>query len=1092
MADNEDDSSSTRTITLTELPGAAVELPVTRCTQPGNSSATASAAEVTQHGKSVSAAVAKQNSQPMESSQTFPVPESSQSSESLPAGSEAQLTDFLQSGPAKQSILVGTEFTGLGPDLVNTTIIYVQPDGTLVEGSGLTAEEQQALLDQLTKQQIVQVSDTEAAQLLQQSQLVKTIPVHNTALDPNQLQQVINQVTKSQQQVQVPQQQVHVQVTQQTPKLIQVPQQGLKQQIQVQQGLKQQKQVQVPQNLKPTTQNNASQQLKSVAQQVAMQTSSSVQKSEPVRIQIQVPPKQEVKPGVAPPQKSIAVSHPQLKLSANGSMSSAQIIHIQPVVGQQGQQFFLQQSPGDPAIQLLLPSPTPVVVPLVHKHPGQASSPGTTSGQGHKPVASPMRVQTPSIVKTTPTTTTKTVSVPLIKTQANGTPSAVGNSPVKPSAVIAKVPVQSTTSAPCSMVTTPPVALPPALKDRDREREEKKKVKRKEKKAVKVQTRSGRVSRPPKYKAKDYKFIKTEDLADSHQSDSDDYSDMSVEDEEGEGGRKDASGISPSLTYSHKSRSHRCQTCDKAYIGPGGLNRHYKLNPTHGDPDPCSGQPSNTPRPLRDTSQSEETTAGGVRQGEEGKEEEEEEEEKKNDEKPAAPAPNKLEGGPAAAVGLRGLYRRGPGRPRGRGRGRGRGRPLSLPPKVTVGLVSRRGRRGRPPKVSVTTVIAEQQMERRQDRLQELVEQCEDEELMDIVLPRLTKVLSLWDLLLAKVERRAPAQTRFPDIYREFESLQAQVRQAAQDYIVSPQGTATPLEVRNIEVARSLGILDEVNKMKVVPGASPSSSQTNKNIRYMENSKMLPPSKRFKMENSVPVQQNGIESKTGGTTLTPYVCSSLKSCSVSVSPLVIPAGSSVLNTTAVSASSPSASAPTNQAPLPDIPMEVTPGEDKVETLPGGQHKVFSTSNIAVKESEKALGLDPTTEFKIPSTDQTPGSTSTPTSSSSSSIPTSASVKAPEYSTVQSVVSSGLQQKGMSQSEYTTDACEAKELQEGQEIYIQTEGLTVQLAEPGSDRIVIVNGPDGTTMHIQTPEGVPLEAVQALLGIESSDGAKVPQ
>ncbi len=33
----------------------------------------------------------------------------------------------------------------------------------------------------------------------------------------------------------------------------------------------------------------------------------------------------------------------------------------------------------------------------------------------------------------------------------------------------------------------------------------------------------------------------------------------------------------------------------------------------------------------------------------------------------------------------------------------------------------------------------------------QLVEQCEDEELMDIVLPRLTKVLSLWELLLAKV-----------------------------------------------------------------------------------------------------------------------------------------------------------------------------------------------------------------------------------------------------------------------------------------------------------------------------------------------------
>lgn len=357
--------------------------------------------------------------------------------------------------------------------------------------------------------------------------------------------------------------------------------------------------------------------------------------TEPVRIQIQVPPKQEVKPGAAPQQKSVAVNHPQVKLSANGSVSSAQIIHIQPVVGQQGQQFFLQQSPGDPPIQLLLQSPTPVVgslLPLVHKLTGQTTSPGAASGPGQKPLACPIRVQTPSTVKTTSasivkTSSSKTVSVPLIKNPANGT--AAGQSLVKPPAVITAVSVQ--TASPAQPAVTTPAAPPPVTPAvKDREREEKKKVKKREKKAVKVQTRSGRVSRPPKYKAKDYKFIKTEDLADSHQSDSDDYSDMSVEEEEGEGGKKDGPvpGASTSLTYSHKSRSHRCQTCDKAYIGPGGLNRHYKLNPSHGDPDPSGDQPGNTPRTLRDVSQSQETT---VR-----------EEEKKKEDKPVPTATSRV------------------------------------------------------------------------------------------------------------------------------------------------------------------------------------------------------------------------------------------------------------------------------------------------------------------------------------------------------------------------------------------------------------------------------------------------------------------
>lgn len=148
---------------------------------------------------------------------------------------EAPLAQLLQG--ASESIVVGADLAGLG----GTTIIYVQPDGSL-EGSGLTPEEQQSLLEQLSKQQLVQVSDVEAAQLLQHSPLVKSLPVHNTTLDPNQLQEVINQVTRSQQ----------VQVVQQVQS----------------RTVKQHKVVQMPQNKAP--------QLKA-AQQVTIQTGSSVQ-----------------------------------------------------------------------------------------------------------------------------------------------------------------------------------------------------------------------------------------------------------------------------------------------------------------------------------------------------------------------------------------------------------------------------------------------------------------------------------------------------------------------------------------------------------------------------------------------------------------------------------------------------------------------------------------------------------------------------------------------------------------------------------------------------------------------------------------------
>lgn len=230
MAASEDDSGSTRTITAAEPPSLA-------------------AASCTQAGENAPEAGTGPKSEPPEASHAVHE-EIIQSVESVPA---AQLADLLQGAQAEQSIVVGSDIASLG----NTTIIYVQPDGSL-EGSGLTPEEQQSLLDQLTKQQIVQVSDVEAAQLLQQSPIVKTIPVHNTTLDPNQLQEVINQVTRSQQ----------VQVLQQIPKQ-QVPSSR--------QVVKQHKMIPIPQqNLRTNTPNKSSSQVKSAAQQVTIQTGSSV------------------------------------------------------------------------------------------------------------------------------------------------------------------------------------------------------------------------------------------------------------------------------------------------------------------------------------------------------------------------------------------------------------------------------------------------------------------------------------------------------------------------------------------------------------------------------------------------------------------------------------------------------------------------------------------------------------------------------------------------------------------------------------------------------------------------------------------------
>lgn len=299
-----------------------------------------------------------------------------------------------------------------------------------------------------------------------------------------------------------------------------------------------------------------------------------------------------------------------MKLSAR---DSAQIIHLQPVVTQQGQQLFLQQSPGDPPIQLLLQSTGPVVgslLPLVQSVSSQATSTNTDSSPGPKPAApqlvqlqksSDVNTTPPSSIKPPPTATTKTVGIPPVKGAANG--AVASKNPLQPPVATTVVTLQSASATTTHIATVGPS---PALKEKEKD----KKVRR-EKKVVKVQTRSGRVSRPPKYKAKDFKFIKMEDLADSHQSDSDDYSDVSEEDESM---RKDtpAPGPGQTHTFSHKFRSHHCQTCDKAYIGPGGLNRHYKLNPTHGDADPPSSSPSSPPPPIRDGAHPQETEDEGA------------------------------------------------------------------------------------------------------------------------------------------------------------------------------------------------------------------------------------------------------------------------------------------------------------------------------------------------------------------------------------------------------------------------------------------------------------------------------------------------
>nr|XP_046164929.1 uncharacterized protein LOC124001849 isoform X2 [Oncorhynchus gorbuscha] len=1096
-------------------------------------------------------------------------------------GNEQQPEQNITSIVETSGIANGAEYSTVSADFVNalapgTTIIYVQPDGSFVEGSGLTAEEQQQLVEQLAKQQLVTVTESEAVRLFEQNQVIKTLPttssqtqytIPSTALAPNELQQVLEQVIKSQQSMaQTPKESEQVVTTLD-------PTTGLFTTVAA-------SEITVGSPHPLVTMQNASQQLKKVAKQVALQSHNGtrlVPKKETIRIQVQMPSgKQEVKgPTQAtisiPQQKNLPLTSQgqQVKVSTNGSVSSSpQIIHITPMVGQQ--QYFLQQNPGDPPIQLLLQSSTPVVgslVPIVHKLP--------------------IPVQTP-------------VQQPSGKAPVNGTA-------VKPATAAATTSV----SVPASTV------------------EKVKRVKARVKKAPNIKTRSGRVSRPPKYKVKDYKFIKTEDLAEGHQSDSDDYSEISVEEDEDGGDSKKGAA---SMSYSHKRKAFQCETCDKAYIGHGGLSRHYRLNPSHGE---LKSPPEGTPK----------TDSPGKRAGTGAEHKKPTEESnaysvkntsgpEKSDatEKTAAAtsttqqkvdttAAQGVAASTRQAVGQVVVQARGPGRPRGRGRPPTKGLPT-----VAAHPAVRRGRRGRPPKLGGGVASVEQQAQRRKARLKEVTHECDNEELMETVLPRLAKVMTVWEFLLMKVEKGRQPKAQFSDVYREFEQLHSQVKKMARDYISNPQqGVHTALEVHNVDVAKSLGIVDEVNRLKVLhpPTQQNVTNMATKNVRYMENSKMLPPTKRFKMENRVGVQihQNGVETskiESSEAKVENTASTSMKNNSPQTQvPTKSPADPQATQTAIVKPQVISSNPETNVTPMELIQdhlsnsmtesIDSAGGEETMETAQDASGteptEVLSTSDMGPQATQTAVvkpqvvssnpetnvtpmeliqdhlsnsmtesidsaggeetmetgqdasGTEPTevlstsdmgpqaTQIAVvkpqvvssnPETNVTPmeliqdhlsnSMTETVDSAGGEAMETCQGVSGTEPTEVLSTTDIADQMKelekalatdpvpvdqqprssstqphqpnctlvpesGLTQAVSSGGQVVVQETQEGQEIYIQTEGLTMHLAEGqegdmASERIVIVNGPDGTTMHIRAPEGVPLEAVHALLGIEA--------
>ncbi|XP_027632184.1 zinc finger protein 839 isoform X1 [Tupaia chinensis] len=314
------------------------------------------------------------------------------------------------------------------------------------------------------------------------------------------------------------------------------------------------------------------------------------------------------------------------------------------------------------------------------------------------------------------------------------------------------------------------------------------------KKSLKVKTRSGRISRPPKYKAKDYKFIKTEDLADGHPSDSDDYSELSVEEEE-EQREKQAPFDFPSGLL--RPKAFGCAACGKAYIGKGGLARHFKLNPGHGQLDasasvgPASQAPSlpaTTPEegdlPCR--APGTEPAPGSLQNGQSVEFEE----------VLTAEPENRSYSAPLRSE-------RHPG-PRGNGCAES---PAG--PSVAVLRQSRAVLAGGP------AAAGGQRALRNKARLKQFLQQCHPEDLVELALPQLAQAVTMYEFLLMKVENGRLAKPLFPAVYKEFEELHEMVKKMCQDYLLrSGPCSQEPLEINNAKVAESLGITEKLLRAK--------------------------------------------------------------------------------------------------------------------------------------------------------------------------------------------------------------------------------------------------------------------------------------
>ncbi|KAM9653585.1 zinc finger protein 839 isoform 3-T3 [Morphnus guianensis] len=987
------------------------------------------------------------------------------------------------------------------------TVLYLQADGSLVEGAGLSAEEQRRLLEQL-------LAAAEGPGPVT-AEPPPPPPRHAaTPLAPAELQRVIEQVSKAQEQQKPP----AVAAAPLEPCPGPPPSRGEGRPPSRDGGPLPPQACGAAPPL-ASIMHNAAQQLQSVAQRVALQQGKSMvaarllpqKQLEAICVQVQPGQMKETErpmPSLAPIQsKTITLSQSVGRNSSIPGLGiiNPQIIRIQPVTGteQQQQQLFLHSSSESP-IQLLMQRPLP----------------------SHGPVS----------VNKIPT-------------------SKMLNGQKATRATVSATRSPNTTMVAASSANT----LIPCLEKNQKDD--------KLKKSLKVKTRSGRISRPPKYKAKDYKFIKMEDLADGHQSDSDDYSELSIEDDE-EGKVKGKDALFSSSNYNLKPKTFKCQTCEKSYIGKGGLARHYKLNPGHGQLESSPQKiPLNKPNgsvfvdnacEIREETMSPahlDSTAVTLNNENALATSLEETVGSKAGEQTSKSAESRqmlAEQQNETSSGHRGpITAKGPGRPR---RPKRRGRPRMGGRSRCSGRLSRPGQS---PSKSLSSVSAEHNVFRRKARLKELIQQCDNEDLMELALPRLTKLVTVYEFLLMKVaaslgitelltgERKMQGVDSCSQCITKMVSEQVPVEILGQKRLAEssgeellPSAKRTKLEDVMENVNNAYASQDEVKEKSgnlctlfekdgfnplngeillsedrhitccaigsTLPTAEEHNSLADSGVRIdAENSGTFSQTVKMRIEYSQPVNVQGPDMAGDASLLHTEVVLPVEADG---SPQLVQAHF-VSENTAGGLSAPELCSSVSENAVgsqsTNLPTSEENGHNqKYQKLQEENH------NFAIKEhSEQLRNAGMTDEMqeleKVFSTNTVPISYPHSVQTESHQNPVqeaslSAHVNHENSFKNPNEFSCGTEEQHVLENTVTVDETVAFEItdeshdflsQGHEQIFIQTsDGLILPHPDTAvlsqAEGIVIVTDSNGTTMHIRTPEGIPLETVEALLAMEA--------